>query len=73
MVFSKFLWVFRIGLFVSSNTYKGKAAYFRISPDPAKAESHWELLLIVFISAFIIISNLLAFKFIYNAPIKTYV
>jgi len=35
MIFSKILWVFGIGLFVSSNTYKGKAAYFRIFPDPA--------------------------------------
>jgi len=26
---------FGIGLFVSSDTYKGKAAYIRISPDPA--------------------------------------
>ena len=34
---------------MSSNTYKGKAAYFRIFPDPAKAELHWELLLLLFV------------------------
>jgi len=34
-VFSKFLrGSFGIGLFVSSDTYKGKAAYIWISPDP---------------------------------------
>jgi len=31
----KFCGFVGIGLFVSSDTYKGKAAYIRISPDPA--------------------------------------
>ena len=39
MVFSKFLWVFGIGLFVSSNTYKGKAAYFG-SPQTSRKRDH---------------------------------
>jgi len=48
MVFSKiFCGSFGIGLFVSSDTYKGKAAYIRISPDPAKAGSYWEVVVVV--------------------------
>jgi len=48
MVFSKiFCGSFGIGLFMSSDTYKGKAAYIRISPDPAKAGSYWEVVVVV--------------------------
>ena len=32
---------------MSSDTYKGKAAYSRISPDPAKAGSYWEVVVVV--------------------------
>jgi len=34
MIFENFCGSFRIGLFVSSDTCKGKAAYTRISPYP---------------------------------------
>jgi len=46
----KFYGSFGIGLFVSSNTCKGKAAYTRISSDLAKAGSHWVMLLLLLYS-----------------------
>ena len=38
---------FGIGLFVSIDTCKGKAAYIQISPDLAKAGPHWVMLFVV--------------------------
>jgi len=44
---------FGIGLFVSSDTCKGKAAYIQISPDLAKAGSHWVMLLLLLLLYFL--------------------
>ena len=41
----KFCGSFGIGLFVSSDTCKDKAAYSRISPDVAKVGSHWVMMM----------------------------
>jgi len=38
---------FEIGLFMSSDTYKGKATYIRISQDPTQAGSHWEFVVVL--------------------------
>ena len=48
---------FGIGLFVSSDTYKGKAAYIRISPDPMQAGSHCEVVLLLLYKLGLVRSN----------------
>ena len=39
---------FGISIFMNTDTCKGKIAYIRISPNPAKAGSHWVMLLLLF-------------------------